>query len=293
MNKVIQYRFWLILFCAVVMFSCSKDKEVLVEGNVVPPDETIENLTISNYVQKLYISLLGRKPTDIEKERGVQALKVAELSEEGRNDLMGEIIMNAEYYDNEFAIMRADYLNGADSADFADAKELMEFAKTLTNNPLEIAYYDDHLQRILPLISLEDDLGTGVVTVDSAHKLLVHNYIYDEINMGSENYVVSLFQNFLYRYPTAAELEAGKEMYADKPAILFATSAKNREGLIDLFFDHMEYYQGQVRANYLRFLYREPTGAEIKRLANEYKTTGDYKLIQKYILSLDEYVGIK
>ena len=87
-------------------------------------------------------------------------------------------------------------------------------------------------------------------------KIVVDNLIYDEINMGAENYVVSLFQNFLLRYPTAVELESGVAIFGGVPGILFTSSAKNKDELINVFFDYAEYYEGQVRINYLRFLYR-------------------------------------
>ena len=53
-----------------MLISCDKTEEVYIEGNVAPPDETIENVIIENYLNKLYISLLGRKATDEEFSAG-------------------------------------------------------------------------------------------------------------------------------------------------------------------------------------------------------------------------------
>ena len=39
---------------------------LVVNGNIIPPDTTIENTTIDNYINKLYISTIGREPTTIE-----------------------------------------------------------------------------------------------------------------------------------------------------------------------------------------------------------------------------------
>ena len=62
------------------LIACIKTEEFLVEGNVAPPDETIENVTFENYVNKLYISLLERKFTDIEFSNGLNNLEAEELS---------------------------------------------------------------------------------------------------------------------------------------------------------------------------------------------------------------------
>jgi hypothetical protein len=290
MKKVV-----LLILCTGLLFSsCKKEEEtVVVTENVAPDDETIEDVVVSNYVQKLYISLLGRKSTDAEKDAGIAALKATNVSVESRNTLVSGIIAQEAYFDNEYGIMRADFLHNADSASFQESKIVYEFALTLTVNPIEIAFIQDALERIEPLIALEGNLKNGTVSIKEAHEIIVNNIIYDEVNMGAENYVVSLFQNFLLRYPTVAELESGVDIYRGVPGILFTTSAKNKDELIEVFFDYGEYYEGQVRINYLRFLYREPTDDEIVLLANQYLSSGDYKDLQKYILSLDEYAGLK
>ncbi len=280
--------------CAICLLaSCSKEEEEFIAGNVAPPDETIESVTISNYVQKLYISLLGRKPTDAEKANDIEGLTTSSLSIDSREAVVKSISSKSDYIDNEYSILRTDVLNGADSAAFAGAKFVMEFSLTLTVNPLELDFWNDELSRIQPLIDLEANLNNGSKSLIDAHKIVVYNYIYDQINMGAENFVISLFQNFLFRNPTEAELESGKSMYNDVSGTLFTISGKTRVELLDVFFGSLEYYEGQVRANYLRFLYREPTDNEIALLATQYQIDKDYNAIQKYILSSDEYLGIE
>lgn len=278
----------------ILLMSCSKDDEiVIVKDNVAPPDHTIEEVVISNYVQKLYIALLGRKPSSSEQSQGFDQLKAANVSAESRAALIDQILGNAEYFDSEFNRMRSEYLNDLDSADFAGDKIILEFAKTLTSNPLEIALYDFELARLDNLIALEANLKSGNYNFVQSHQVLVNNLEYDQINMGSENFVVSLFQNFFMRYPTAEELAEGKNMVDQKSALMFAKEGNSKDDLIDIFFAHGEYFEGQVRGNYIRFLYREPSDDEIALLATSYEKNKNYKEMQKYILSLDEYVGLK
>ena len=300
MKRVVCY-FILVLFIGSVFSSCSKDEEMItVPDNVAPIDETIEEVTISNYVQKTYIALLGRKPTETEQNDGFDALKEANVSLESRQSFVSGILsasasstIEAEYFESEFTRMRSEYLNGLDSADFAGDKAILEFAKTLTANPLEIALYDYEIARLDLLIGVEAQLKSKSVNVIECHKVLVNNFEYDQINMGTENFVVSLFQNFYHRYPTTYELTEGKNMVDGKSALLFTKEGKTKDNLIDIFFSHGEYFEGEVRTNFLRFLYREPTNDEIALLAASYQQNQDYQEVQKYILTLDEYVGLE
>jgi len=46
--------------------SCTKEETNLIQGNQPPADEAITPLSIDNYINRIYISLLGRKASDLE-----------------------------------------------------------------------------------------------------------------------------------------------------------------------------------------------------------------------------------
>jgi hypothetical protein len=48
-----------------------------------------------------------------------------------------------------------------------------------------------------------------------------------------------------------------------------------------------------VRDLYKRYVFREPLIQELKNGTDLYKTTNNYKAVQKLILTSDEFVGIK
>ena len=52
----------LYLFAIAIVFSCSKDSTELITNNVAPPDYTVDRVIKENYINKLYISMLGREP---------------------------------------------------------------------------------------------------------------------------------------------------------------------------------------------------------------------------------------
>jgi hypothetical protein len=167
----------------------------------------------------------------------------------------------------------------------------------------QIVLSDQSQQQFWPYINFEvarlqawmdaiDDMQSGTITVTEMHKRAVSNFAYDGINMGSLNFVASLFQNFFYRYPTEAELDAGIQCVDGFPATVFFQIADSKEEYVDLLFASTNYYEGQVRDLFTRYLFREPTSAEQTYFGERYKNNDDYKQLQKDILSLDEYVGI-
>ena len=69
--------------------------------------------------------------------------------------------------------------------------------------------------------------------MDSMHVRLMDNLVYDQINMGTFNFVISAFDNLLYRYPTDAEYEAGYTMVEDNVSTtLMGQSGTNRGDFI-------------------------------------------------------------
>ena len=111
--------------------------------------------------------------------------------------------------------------------------------------------------------------------------------------MGTENFVVSMYQNFLFRYPTIDELESASRMVDQYESIVFFELGRSKEDFLSIFLSSDEYYEGQIRRIYNRFLFREPNTAELNDLRILFTKNKDYKEMQKQILIQDEYVGIQ
>ena len=107
--------------------------------------------------------------------------------------------------------------------------------------------------------------------------------------MGTENFVVATFQNFLFRYPTNVELDNAKTMVDGLPASLFLLSGNSKADFIDIFFDSDDYFEGQVISLYHKYLFRDPDTEEMYRLTTEYFQSHNYQDLQLSILTSDEY----
>ena len=136
------------------------------------------------------------------------------------------------------------------------------------------------------------ELISGTISFNDVHKRCVFNPFYDQINMGTENFVVSMFQNFFYRYPTTSELLTSSDMVNGNQEILFFKIGQSKEDFINYFLESDEYHEGQIRLAFLRFIFREPTNIEATSMAGLYKADLDHKAMQKRILISGEYVGL-
>lgn len=282
----------IIISLSIGLVACSKTEEVLVDGNVAPPDNTIENVTFENYVNKLYISLLGRKATDSEFSEGLNLLEADDLSQTSRESLVASIQALPDYHVHEYEIARASLVEGLDTNTIQ--QYIFIFNDQLSNetDPDNIAIYNAEILKLQNLMDVTDDLDAGTISMKDVHQRCVYNFFYDEVNMGTENFIVSIYQNFFFRYPTIEELAEATKVVEGLQGIVFYEVASGKESFIELFTESNEYYEGQVRELYLRYLFRDPTAAEMAPLANQYMEGASFKLIQQQILSSDEYVGL-
>ncbi|TAL59665.1 MAG: hypothetical protein EPN85_08890 [Bacteroidetes bacterium] len=282
---------WVLLFF-ILSSSCKKDKEVIIENNTHPPDGTISNVVKENYVNKSYISVLGRKPSASELSAGIAVLNQHNLSVADRNQLLSDIFAQPGYNQRLYDMSVSTLLDNLDTAQITTF--IYVFQQLLT---------DPQYQSQWPLILAEKiklellktsvtDLNNGTISIIGLHKRCINNYMYDQVNMGTENFVVSVFQHFLYRFPTDEELLQSKQIVDGFEGIIFLQTGIVKNDFITIFFGCNNYFEGQVRDLYLKYLFREPTSVEMSDQAAVYKSSLDYKALQKVILSTDEYAGI-
>lgn len=284
---------WLLLIVLLVIFSsCTKHEEVLIPNNVPPSDSTLSSIVIDTYVNKAYISILGRKPSDTEKAEGVSLLESAELSQTSRESFIQSVLDKPEYYENLYKQYYTYLLVNFDTA--AITQNILIFQLLLTQ-PEYAPFYEALNYEITRLEELQDvyyQLAAGNITVAQMHRTLINNAFYDELNMGTENFVVATFEHFLSRYPTDSELAEATKIVDGLSGVLFFEIGTSKQEFLDIFFASEDYYGGQVKIVVNAYLFRQPTAEESAYYTTYYKNTGDYKGLLKKVLTTDEYVGI-
>ncbi|MGB3948404.1 MAG: hypothetical protein WBM13_10490 [Bacteroidia bacterium] len=275
------------------IISCKKEAELVeIPGNQAPPDNTISTVVKENYVNKVYISVLGREPNSSEFASGLSLINQTNLSIADREAFLNEVFAKPEYNQKLYEIASIKLLNTFDTAAITEQIAIYQF---LLTDSAYVSVFDLLNQEIVRLNALKNipaDLNNGTLTTIGLHRRLINNYFYDQINMGTENFVVSTFQHFMDRYPTDNELQQGKNMVDGLNSIIFLQQGTTKDDYMDIFLNTDNYFESQVRELYVRYLFRQPSSAEMTQLGASYKTSLNYKALQKSILSSDEYVGI-
>ena len=275
----------------ILTISCTKVEEVIVDGNTHPIDPTIENMIIENYVNRLYISTIGREPTTSEFDSDYGILREYNMSQASREYVINGILTQEEYYNNLFKLGSADILNGVDTAMINERVYIYQLLLT-TASDFDSIYILNELERMIVFQQALPALNAGTITNTELYKRMVNNNFFDEINMGTENFVVAMFQSFLLRYPTEAEVENSSDMVNDRNATVFFETGNGKDDFINIFFTSDEYYTGQTDILFNRYLFRNPTSEESVNYSLDYLNSDDYKELQKRILSTNEFIGL-
>ncbi len=299
-----KYNGILFFLAALFVISCKKEvleeekniieyqiDTVIISGNQILEDSTITSLTLEAYINKAYISLIGRKPDEVELGNALSILSV-EFNIESRAVFLDQVLSNT----NDFAkkIFDAEalrLLNGADTSDVAD--ELFGLELILQNPSYEDIWpqVNYEINRLTILKNIQLELAQEIATIKDLHIVMVNNRFYDDINMGTENFVVSTFQNFLNRYPSTFELTEGKKMVDEFEAVLFLSIGASKNDYLNIFFNSDGYSEGLVVDVFNKYMLRQPNSGEIITFSQKYKAQG-YKSLLRAVLSTNEYAGV-
>lgn len=282
-------RISLLLVLLLSIVSCTKYEIQSVADNQPPVDKTITEERKVSYINRLYITLLGAKPTNQQLQSALTKINQDPNDVNIRKDLVNEVIATLGYYPKIWEDARGDLLDGIDSLTIHNEyQQAVSNYNTSTGNSRQ--YWYNQMTRLEAILWIPQELAADQIDMPIMHRRSSDNPIYDDINMGTENFVVSVFQNFFFRYPTNAELEQGKKMVDGQQAIMFLQPGNTKSDFLNIIFNSASYYEGQVIYVYQKYLFRNPDSQELSSLTQVYQAQGDYKLLQQEILSSDEYI---
>lgn len=92
----------------VVIASCKKDE--FIPDNNAPYYDGIPTVKVQNYVNRLYIDLIGREPLDVEMTADVAALRAASLSMDARQTLILKLQTDTSFIAGDSSYFVAYYL---------------------------------------------------------------------------------------------------------------------------------------------------------------------------------------
>ncbi|NVK28695.1 MAG: hypothetical protein HWE14_11660 [Flavobacteriia bacterium] len=279
---------FLTLLTSIFTLSCEREVVNVVGGNNPPEDPTVSFQQRDRYIERVYITLLGRKPDTAEHSAARAIIDQNPRDSAQRYTWLSSITSSRSVAVKRWDDIRSELLESVDTTEIANL--IVSLSILMQGAPPEQQFiYQAEIDRLVRIQFVPDSLHTGTYSTRDAHRLAVDNAIYDDINMGSENFVVSVFDHFLYRYPTQFELESSKRMVEGFRDVLFLQGGEGKQDFLDIFYNSDGYVEGQVRYVYSNYLFREPLAYELLTERDRFKADYDFESMQLRILSTDEY----
>ena len=292
-----------IIFVAITITACKKDV-VIIPNNNAPIYSEIPTILLENYVNRLYIDLIGREPLDDEMSSDVQFLRDNDVTLESRDSLIyklqfdtnfvpGDSSYKQAYFHRLYEMVKVRLIEGVSNGHIQtvmNTRYNRYVNDSLGGNMISahenlIKYY-----RFKDIINSESELYYNLIDIKEMHRRMINNPIYDNINMNTFNFVNAAFDNLLFRFPTQYEFNNSYAMIEDEqPYTVLGSSGTNKEDFINIICNTREFYEGIIHWTYLTLIARVPTTTETDFLMNDFYISCDFHKLQRYVMKTDEY----
>lgn len=306
---------WILGIC-LLFASCKKEPEVVTfSGNEIPDYSEIPTLLVENYVNSLYIDLIGREPTDAEMNLDVAALESGSLDVASRTAIVNKLMTSTLFIEGDTSYAhaysqkfyddnKARFLDGISEGEVLEQYYLYYYISvqdSLNGNILAYELNRQQSDRVKDVIDSKSQMRLGQISNDEMCRRMCFNVIYDDLNMNTFNFINATFDDLFYRFPTEAELDEAFEPIEQVPsaedpdltAYLFGQIFSNKSEYLQVLTTSEEFSEGMIRWAYLGLLSREPTTIEVYNLLDIFNTGNNIKAVQKSILISDEYAGFE
>jgi hypothetical protein len=298
-----------LFFVLTALFSCKKEvitskteentqeyilDTIIVSGNIPPSDTGASQMLVDAFIQKTYITLLGRKANDAEFIVASSLVSPAQFSVSNRKLVIDLAMSNInEYRSKIYTQFSEQILQNTDSNDINVQIATMDFI--LSNSAMQEywTYAQNEKNRLENLKNTYYQYTQAQTSLSNVHKTLINNGFYDEINMGTSNFVTSSFLHFLNRYPTNSELTESSLMVDGFSGVLFFETGYSKNDYVNIFFNSDHYYEGQVASAFYTYLRRNPSITELSKYTLSYQDTQDFEALIKELLSTNEFAGLQ
>ncbi len=293
------------LALTLLLGACGKET-VTINGNNPPDYSKVPTIKIQNYVNRIFIDLIGREPLDIEMDLEVEALKLAELSLDSRRKLISKLQTDTSYVFGDGSYKKAYYqylynlskircIEGSSDGEINQALGPILFGMTIDSINMDWEAFNKkkiEADKYRSILNSKTEIENGIISYDQIFTRLINNGIYDNINMNSFNYVNATFDNLLWRYPSKSEFMAGYNVIEfNKPQVIFGAACSDKQSYCDAITNTPEFFEGMIIWIYKLLLSRDPSSAEVSFLLAGYISQRDIRIIQSQILETNEYAN--
>ncbi len=284
--------YWPFIFL-ILFASCSKKEEVIEPNNIAPPDTTIENVVYEDYVNRCYILICGREPDSVELKSSLNILKTSKLNVNSRYQFLNTVFSKPEYLPHVYDKWRVELLNNLDTSEVTNYINIFNYYLNDSTYQYAWSVLQYERDRLQSLQTAATQFKNKQINVRELQVYMINNYFYDQINMGSTNFVLTSFQHFIGRNPTNDESNNGVSMVNGFTGLLFLKPGSTKNDYLDIFFSSNDYYEGTIIRFYNDYLFHKPTSLQMTVASQKCKSSNDFDKAQKDIMVTNEFVGIK
>ena len=293
---------FIILVLLITQNSCKKDQ--FIDNNYPPNYSNVSTAKIKNYINRLYIDLLGREALSTEMTRDVEALKSDSLSLDSRMNLIhflqtdtvyheGDSSYQKAYYNRLYETLKARLIEGVEDDYIYEQLGVIQASlppARAAGDSFQVAQITEDIAECYAVLNIKNDLLLKNIDIAGAHRVLLDNFVYETINMNTFNFVNSTFDNLFYRFPTAEEFSIGYNMIENNQSgYILGKNGNSRGDYLDIVTQSLSFREGVIRWAYKSMVQRDPTASEVSTFLNLYGDKIDYEDLQKKIMATDEY----
>lgn len=300
-------RLALCLLVAVTLSGCKKDPNIIL-GNDPPYYANVPTVLVRNYINRMYIDMVGREPLDVEMDADLKLLRDNELAAETREAILyrlqfdesfieGDTSYKHAYFRRFYEMSKARFIEAAPNSEIQQQIGIYYFAYVVDSlNGDWVAVEQDKIlmRKLQNILDSEQNYRLGNIKHWQMHTYMMDNYFYDFINMNTFNFINATFDDLFYRFPTEHEFaEAFDIIEYNQSGIVFGEAAQNKQDYIDILAHSREYYEGMIIWAYTSLLARTPSTDETYEMMTKYYNDHDFQWIQRQIMITDEYANFK
>lgn len=285
-------KFLFLIILTSTLFACKKEELITVENNDSPDDLTVGTTTIERYINRAYIRTLGREPDSVEFNLAKTDLIATNADSSSRVVFANSLFTKAEYLPHLYDLLKIDYLNNIDTSEYTNWITLFEIFSQDSTYITQWAALEYELDRLYLLRDAFAEFTSQQIDIKELQRRMCNNYFYDQINMGSANFVIFTFKHLIARNPTASEESYGISMVEGNNSSVFLQSGNSKNDFLAILTSTSSYYEGQVIQLYKLLLDRTPSTYEMSSGTQLFQSTDDFTAVQKKIISSNEFIGL-
>lgn len=306
---MLRLKFLFPLVVIALAFGSCKKKDNLIDGNTAPYNADVPQVKVDNYVNRLFIDLIGREPLDVEMEAETKALRDADLSFASREALIDKLMFDKTYRSGDSSYHHAYFLRFYELTRIRALKEFSTQAAinqelgllfnalntdTTTGQWIDAAITKSKIDKVYKLLSAGEEYRDGIIDIHEMYKRCLDNIVFEKNEcLNPDNYAETSFDHYLFRLPTDLEQEQAYQMMQNGIGTthLLGMSGQNKDDFYSIVSSCQEWREGFIRWVYVTYMGRPPHSDELYDHMIEYVNQMDAQQLQKHVLKSNEYAN--